>query len=50
MDDHEYQIARVSGGDIMTAWVLAAAFLFGLFAFPVASSIFSDSPDAVAAV
>ena len=45
MDDSEYPENGANGRDVVSAWILAAAVLFGLFAFSTVQQVVSSRPD-----
>ncbi len=44
---HEYEHSRFNwlGREVVSAWILAAAVLFGLFAFSTVQQVVSNRPD-----
>lgn len=44
---HEYEHSKFNWGgrEVVSAWILAAAVLFGLFAFSSAQQVVSNRPD-----
>ncbi len=45
MDKSEYPENRANGQDVVSAWSLAAAVLFGLFAFSTVQQVVGNRPD-----
>ncbi len=45
MNDYELSGPSASGRDVVSGWILAAAVLFGLFAFSTVQQVVSNRPD-----
>ena len=47
MHDYEHSRPSGSGRDVVSAWILAAAVLFGLFAFSTVQQVVSNRPNEI---
>ncbi len=45
MDESEYPENGASGREVVSAWILAAVVLFGLFAFSTVQQVVANRPD-----